>query len=172
MPLRGFRLKGAMGGIYDFSAKNIRGQDVSLSAFQGQVLLIVNTASKCGFTPQYEALQNLYAKHKGNGFSVLAFPCYQFGAQEPGTENEIGEFCASVFGATFPLFAKIDVNGADAHPLYGFLKEQLPGALGTRRIKWNFTKFLVARDGRPVARYAPITPPEKLDAPIARLLQG
>src|SRR5690242_14022711 len=138
---------GAMGGIYDFSAKNIRGQDVPLLAFQDQVLLIVNTASKCGFTPQYEALQNLYAKHKNSGFSELGFPCQQFGAEEPGTENEIGDFCASVFGATFPLFAKIDVNGADAHPLYGFLKEQLPGVLGTQRIKWNFTKFLIARDG-------------------------
>ncbi len=134
--------------VYDFTAKDIRGQDVSLSAFQGKVLLIVNTASKCGFTPQYEALQALYAKHKDQGFSVLAFPCNQFGAQEPEGEAKIGEFCATVFGATFPLFAKIDVNGPGAHPLYNYLKQEQPGLLGIGRIPWNFTKFLIGRDGR------------------------
>ncbi|MGN6149430.1 MAG: glutathione peroxidase [Rhizomicrobium sp.] len=156
--------------VYDFTAKDIRGQDVSLSAFQGKVLLIVNTASKCGFTPQYEALQGLYAKHKDQGFSVLAFPCNQFGAQEPEGEAKIGEFCATVFGATFPLFAKIDVNGPSAHPLYNYLKEQQPGLLGIGRIPWNFTKFLIGRDGKPVARYAPITDPEKIEKPIEKLL--
>jgi glutathione peroxidase len=156
--------------IYDFTAKNLRGQDVPLSDFQGKVLLIVNTASKCGFTPQYEALQTLYAKHEAQGFSVLAFPCNQFGAQEPEGEAKIGEFCASVFGATFPLFAKIDVNGPNAHPLYNYLKQKQPGILGTQRIKWNFTKFLIGRDGNVVARYAPITKPEDIEKPLLKLL--
>jgi glutathione peroxidase len=159
-----------MTGIYDFRAKNLRGQEVSLSDFQGKVLLIVNTASKCGFTPQYEALQTLYAKHEAQGFSVLAFPCNQFGAQEPEGEAKIGEFCATIFGATFPLFSKIDVNGPDAHPLYDFLKQEKPGILGTQRIKWNFTKFLIGRDGDVVARYAPITKPEQIEQPILKLL--
>lgn len=159
-----------MASIYDFTATNIRGQDVPLSDFQGQVLLIVNTASKCGFTPQYEALQSLYAKHKERGFSVLAFPCNQFGAQEPEGEAQIGEFCASVFGATFPLFAKIEVNGPSAHPLYNYLKQEQPGLLGTGRIKWNFTKFLIGRDGQPAARYAPITAPESIEKPLLKLL--
>jgi glutathione peroxidase len=156
--------------VYDFTAKDIRGQEVSLSAFQGKVLLIVNTASKCGFTPQYEALQALYAKHKDQGFSVLAFPCNQFGAQEPEGDAKIGEFCATIFGATFPLFAKIDVNGPGAHPLYNYLKQEQPGFLGIGRIKWNFTKFLIGRDGQPAARYAPITDPEKIEKPILKLL--
>ncbi|HSM94690.1 MAG TPA: glutathione peroxidase [Rhizomicrobium sp.] len=159
-----------MSGVYDFTAKNLRGQEVSLKDFEGQVLLIVNTASKCGFTPQYEALQALYAKHQNSGFSVLAFPCNQFGAQEPEGEAKIGEFCATVFGATFPLFAKIEVNGAGAHPLYGYLKQEKPGLFGIGRIPWNFTKFLIGRDGKPVARYAPITDPGKLEKPIERLL--
>jgi glutathione peroxidase len=159
-----------MTGIYDFKAKNLRGQDVSLADFQGQVLLIVNTASKCGFTPQYEALQTLYAKHQSQGFSVLAFPCNQFGAQEPEGEAKIGEFCATVFGATFPLFAKIDVNGPNAHPLYAYLKQEQPGILGTQRIKWNFTKFLIGRDGEVVSRYAPITAPGDIEKPIEKLL--
>jgi glutathione peroxidase len=159
-----------MSSVYDFTAKSLRGDDVSLSQYQGQVLLIVNTASKCGFTPQYEALQTLYAKHGAQGFSVLAFPCNQFGAQEPEGEAGIGEFCATVFGATFPLFAKIDVNGADAHPLYNYLKQQRPGLLGTQRIKWNFTKFLIGRDGKVAARYAPITKPGDLEKPIEKLL--
>ena len=159
-----------MSGVYDFTARNLRGQEVSLKDFEGQVLLIVNTASKCGFTPQYEALQALYAKHQNEGFSVLAFPCNQFGAQEPEGEAKIGEFCATVFGATFPLFAKIEVNGPGAHPLYGYLKQEKPGLFGIGRIPWNFTKFLVGRDGKPVARYAPITDPEKLEKPIEKLL--
>lgn len=159
-----------MSGVYDFTAKNLRGEDVPLSRYQGQVLLIVNTASKCGFTPQYEALQSLYAKHQRQGFSVLAFPCNQFGSQEPEGEEKIGEFCASVFGATFSLFAKIDVNGPDAHPLYTYLKQEQPGLLGTQRIKWNFTKFLIGRDGSVAARYAPITPPDNIEKPIEELL--
>ena len=159
-----------MGSIYDFTAKNLRGQEVSLSDYRDKVLLIVNTASKCGFTPQYEALQTLYAKHVAQGFSVLAFPCNQFGAQEPEGEEKIGEFCATVFGATFPLFSKIDVNGPNAHPLYNYLKQKQPGILGTQRIKWNFTKFLVGRDGDVVARYAPITAPGDIEKPIKKLL--
>jgi glutathione peroxidase len=159
-----------MASIYDFTATNIRGRDVPLSDFRGQVLLVVNTASKCGFTPQYEALQSLYAKHKERGFSVLAFPCNQFGAQEPEGEVTISEFCASVFGATFPLFAKIEVNGPSAHPLYNYLKQEKPGILGTGRIKWNFTKFLIGRDGQPVARYAPLTAPENIEKPLLKLL--
>jgi glutathione peroxidase len=161
-----------MSSIYDFKPKNLRGQDVSLSEFQGKVLLIVNTASKCGFTPQYEALQSLYTKHERRGFSVLAFPCNQFGGQEPEGEAKIGEFCATVFGATFPLFAKIDVNGANAHPLYDFLKREKPGILGTQRIKWNFTKFLIGRDGSVAARYAPVTNPQDIEKPIEKLLQA
>jgi glutathione peroxidase len=159
-----------MSSIYDFKAKNLRGQEMSLSEFQGKVLLIVNTASKCGFTPQYEALQALYAKHEAQGFAVLAFPCNQFGGQEPEGEEKIGEFCATIFGATFPLFAKVDVNGPGAHPLYNYLKQEKPGLLGTQRIKWNFTKFLIGRDGKVVARYAPITKPEDLEKPIEKLL--
>ena len=159
-----------MSSIYDFKAKNLRGQEVSLSDYRGKVLLIVNTASKCGFTPQYEGLQSLYAKHEAQGFSVLAFPCNQFGAQEPEGEAKIGEFCATVFGATFPLFAKVDVNGPDAHPLFDYLKHEMPGLLGTERIKWNFTKFLVGRDGKVVARYAPITAPGNIEKPIEKLL--
>ena len=159
-----------MSSIYDFTAKNLRGQEVSLSDYRDKVLLIVNTASKCGFTPQYEALQTLYAKHVAQGFSVLAFPSNQFGAQEPEGEEKIGEFCATVFGATFPLFSKIDVNGPNAHPLYNYLKQKQPGILGTQRIKWNFTKFLVGRDGDVVARYAPITAPGDIEKPIKKLL--
>jgi glutathione peroxidase len=160
-----------LSGIYDFEAKTLDGKDLSLAEFQGQVLLIVNTASKCGFTPQYEGLEKLYEKFSGDGFAVLGFPCNQFGQQEPGGESEIGAFCQKNYGVKFPMFAKIDVNGGSAHPLYRFLKHQKPGVLGTERIKWNFTKFLVDRRGDVVARYSPLTKPEGLGAPVTKLLE-
>lgn len=156
--------------VYDFTAKNLAGQDVPLSDFRGQVLLIVNTASKCGFTPQYAGLEELYEKLHPEGLTILGFPCNQFGAQEPGSESEIGTFCQKNYGVSFPMFAKIDVNGADAHPLYQYLKKDRKGLLGTEAIKWNFTKFLIGRDGEPVARYAPQTKPEDLEAPVRKLL--
>lgn len=156
--------------VYDFTAKNLAGQDVPLSDFHGQVLLIVNTASKCGFTPQYAGLEELYEKLHPEGLTILGFPCNQFGAQEPGSESEIGTFCQKNYGVSFPMFAKIDVNGADAHPLYQYLKKDRKGLLGTEAIKWNFTKFLIGRDGEPVARYAPQTKPEDLEAPVRKLL--
>jgi glutathione peroxidase len=160
----------SMSSIYDFSAKSITGNDVPLSDFQGQVLLIVNTASKCGFTPQYEGLQRLYHDLHPKGFSVLGFPCNQFGQQEPGNETEIGHFCATIYGADFPMFAKIDVNGESAHPLYRHLKHEKPGIMGSEGIKWNFTKFLIDRDGTVAARYAPLTKPDELRQPIIALL--
>ncbi len=156
--------------VYDFSATRLDGREESLSAYRGKVLLIVNTASQCGFTPQYAGLQALYEKHAGEGFAVLGFPCNQFGRQEPGTETEIGAFCDTNYRVTFPLFAKIEVNGETAHPLYKYLKDARPGLLGSEAIKWNFTKFLIGRDGEPVARYAPQTKPEELEAPIRELL--
>jgi glutathione peroxidase len=159
-----------MSSVYDFTAKTLQGRDIPLAEFKGKVLLIVNTASKCGFTPQYEGLETLYEKHKAQGFEVLGFPCNQFGAQEPGGEAEIGQFCQSNYGVSFPMFAKIDVNGEEAHPLFRFLKHEKPGVLGTERIKWNFTKFLVGRDGKVVGRYAPLTKPEDLEAPVEKLL--
>jgi glutathione peroxidase len=134
------------------------------------VLLIVNTASQCGFTPQYEGLERLYQNHRDRGFTVLGFPCNQFGAQEPGSAAQIGEFCESNYGVSFPIFAKIDVNGASAHPLYKYLTQAKRGLAGTAGIKWNFTKFLVDRTGHVVARYAPATKPEALEAPVERLL--
>lgn len=156
--------------IYDFSAELISGEHLSLAAFRGQVLLIVNTASQCGFTPQYAGLESLYASRKGRGFSVLGFPCNQFGAQEPGSSDAICEFAESRFGVTFPIFAKVDVNGPAALPLFQFLRNAKAGLLGTTSIKWNFTKFLIGRDGRVVARYAPSTRPERLIPAIDRLL--
>lgn len=158
-----------MSSIYDFHAKTLQGSDVSLRQYQGQVMLIVNTASKCGFTPQYEGLEKLYSQLHDRGLNILGFPCNQFGKQEPGNENEIGQFCQVNYGVTFPMFAKIDVNGDDAHPLYKFLKHEKPGLLGSERIKWNFTKFLVDRAGKVVARFAPMTKPEKIEGPIAAL---
>jgi glutathione peroxidase len=155
--------------VYAFTAKSLSGKDVSLGDFRGQVLLVVNTASKCGFTPQYEGLEKLYEELHPKGLTVLGFPCNQFGKQEPGGEDEIGQFCQVNYGVSFPMFAKIDVNGPDAHPLYRYLKHEKPGVLGGR-IKWNFTKFLVDRAGKVVARYAPTTKPESLAQPIARLL--
>ena len=156
--------------IYEFEAKTIKGEEVPLSNYRGTALLIVNVASRCGFTPQYEGLGNLHEKYKDQGFAVLGFPCNQFGGQEPGAESEIKSFCETNYGVTFPLFAKIDVNGPQAHPLYKFLQEARPGILGTEAIKWNFTKFLVDRNGNPIKRYAPKEKPEAIDDDIKRLL--
>lgn len=158
-----------MSTVHDFKAKNIKGEEVSLSDYKGKVLLIVNTASKCGFTPQYEGLEELYKKYEGK-LEVLAFPCNQFGSQEPGSEEEIQGFCSTTFNTTFPLFSKIEVNGDNAHPLYNFLKSANPGVLGTEKIKWNFTKFLVDKDGKPVKRYAPVTKPKDIETDIEGLL--
>jgi glutathione peroxidase len=156
--------------LYDLSANLLDGQPLSLSRFSGRVLLIVNTASKCGFTPQYAALESLYREYNSRGFEVLAFPSNQFGAQEPGSAAEIGQFCERNYGVSFPVFAKIDVNGSQTHPLYRLLKAARPGLLGMGRIKWNFTKFLVDRAGNVVSRHAPSTPPYKLRKSIEALL--
>lgn len=159
-----------MTAVYDFSAPMINGDQVDLSQYKGKVLLIVNTASKCGFTPQYKGLQGLYEKYKDQGLEILGFPCNQFGHQEPGDSGQISEFCELNFGVSFPLFAKIDVNGDDAHPLYSHLKKAAPGLLGSKAIKWNFTKFLVNRDGEVIKRYAPTDKPESLAEDIEALL--
>lgn len=160
--------------IYDFSAPLLDGRDQSLAQFRGQVLLIVNTASQCGFTPQYAALESLHRTYRDRGFSVLGFPSNQFGSQEPGSDPEIAAFCETRFGVTFPVFAKIEVNGPAAHPLYRFLKQERPGILGilgNGSIRWNFTKFLVNRNGRVTARFGPARKPETLVAEIERLLE-
>jgi len=159
-----------MAGVYDFSVRNIRGKEVKLDAYKGKVLLIVNTASQCGFTPQYKGLETLYQKLSGKGLEILGFPCNQFGAQEPGSEKEIESFCEVNYGVTFPLFAKVDVNGADTAPLYQYLKAAKPGLLGSEAIKWNFTKFLVDRKGHAVERYAPNAEPASLAGDIEKLL--
>lgn len=156
--------------IYDFSATSLSGQPVELSSFKGKVLLIVNTASACGFTPQYAGLEKIYAQFKEQGFVVLGFPCNQFGSQEPGSAPEIGAFCEKNYGVNFPLFEKINVNGNNAHPLYQFLKSQAPGIMGSEAIKWNFTKFLIKKDGAIYNRYAPLTKPEDIVADIQQLL--
>ncbi|MCH1491603.1 MAG: glutathione peroxidase [Luminiphilus sp.] len=155
---------------YDFTATSASGEEIDLSHYAGRVLLIVNTASKCGFTPQYEGLEDLQAQFKDRGFEVLAFPCNQFGGQEPGSEEEIVEFCTTRFSATFPIFAKIDVNGANAHPLYGWLKGEAKGVLGTERIKWNFTKFLINANGEVVKRYGSQTKPAAIAKDIESLI--
>ena len=159
-----------MSAIYDFKANSLLGEEVPMRRFEGQVLLIVNTASKCGFTPQYRGLEDLHRDLNPRGFSVLGFPCNQFGAQEPGSEEEIESFCEVNYGVTFPMFAKIDVNGKNAAPLYEYLKTSRPGLLGSEAIKWNFTKFLVDRKGRVVERYAPKVEPEAIAADIEKLL--
>jgi glutathione peroxidase len=159
-----------MPSIYDFSAKTLDGREISLGEFKGKVLLIVNTASKCGFTPQYEGLEKLHREYGVRGLAVLGFPCNQFGAQEPGDAAEIASFCSLNFNVSFPMFAKIEVNGENTHPLYRFLKEAKAGLLGTEGIKWNFTKFLVDRHGEVVERYAPATKPEDLAKTIDALL--
>jgi glutathione peroxidase len=148
--------------IYQFEAQTIDGETRSLEDYRGKVVLVVNTASKCGFTPQYAGLEALFEKHNGQGLEILGFPCNQFGSQEPGSENEIAEFCQLNYGVSFTMFAKVDVNGDQAHPLYQFLKSTRPGLMGTEGIKWNFTKFLIGRDGKPVERYSPKTKPEDL----------
>ena len=156
--------------IYDCDIKTMDGQDKLLVDYKGKILLIVNTASKCGFTPQYQGLEDLYRRYKDRGFVVLAFPCNQFGHQEPGSESEIQQFCTTRYDVSFPVFAKIEVNGANAHPLYRYLKDEKPGVLGTKAIKWNFTKFLVDRSGHVVGRYAPADKPESLTGDIEQLL--
>jgi len=156
--------------IYEFNAAGIDGQEVDLATYRGKVLLVVNVASKCGFTPQYTGLESLYEKYKDQGFTVLGFPCNQFGAQEPGAESEILSFCSLEYGVTFPLFSKIDVNGPNAHPLYGYLKSAKPGILGTEAIKWNFTKFLIDRNGEPIHRYAPADKPDAIDSDVQAAL--
>lgn len=155
---------------YDFEAESLAGAGVALRKFEGQPLLIVNTASQCGFTPQYKGLEALYRSYQQRGFVVLGFPCNQFGAQEAGSSAEIGEFCETQFGVTFPMFAKIEVNGENAHPLYQWMKKSAPGLLGSERIKWNFTKFLIDRQGLVRSRYAPLTKPEDLLQDIESLL--
>ncbi len=155
--------------IYDFKVHDAKGEEVPMTEYQGKVLLIVNTATGCGFTPQYEGLQKLYDRYNDRGFVVLDFPCNQFGHQAPGTEEEIQEFCTLKYKTTFPLFAKIEVNGKNADPLFDFLKKQKGGFLG-KDIKWNFTKFLISRDGNVVERYAPATKPEKIESDILKLL--
>ena len=159
-----------MPGIHDFEALSIEGKPVPLSRFKGQVLLIVNTASACGFTPQFGGLQKLHEAYGARGLVVLGFPCNQFGAQDPGSNEEIAGFCQRNHGVSFPMMAKVDVNGADAHPLYRWLTAEAPGLLGSKAIKWNFTKFLVGKDGRVLKRYAPQDAPEKLAGDIEAAL--
>jgi glutathione peroxidase len=156
--------------IADFRVKKPNGEMIDLAEKQGKVLLVVNTASKCGFTPQYDGLEKLWQDYGAKGFEVLAFPCNQFGGQEPGTADEIESFCKVNFGLSFPLMAKIEVNGDNADPLYDWLKKEAPGVLGTKGIKWNFTKFLIGRDGKVVRRYAPTDKPESIAKDIEKLL--
>lgn len=156
--------------IYQFSANDTSGQSVDLTTYKDKVVLIVNTASDCGFTPQYKGLQDLYQKYQPEGFAVLAFPCNQFKQQEKGSDTEIKQFCDLRFNIQFLLFSKIDVNGDNAHPLFNFLKSEAPGVLGSKGIKWNFTKFLVNKEGKVVKRYAPTTKPEAIESDIKNLL--
>ncbi|HEY4078315.1 MAG TPA: glutathione peroxidase [Rhizomicrobium sp.] len=156
--------------IYDFSARLLNGEETPLSRWQGQVLLVVNTASACGYTPQYAGLEDLYEQFGGEGLTVLGFPCNQFGGQEPGSSADIADFCARNYRISFPLFEKIEVNGPDAHPLFKYLKSEKAGILGTEAIKWNFTKFLIDRAGAVVSRHAPATTPDDLEEPIRKLL--
>lgn len=158
-----------MSSLQDFSATGIDGSEVDLAAYAGQVVLVVNTASQCGFTPQYQGLQSLHDKYGEQGFAVLGFPCDQFGHQEPGEDAEIAGFCERNFGVTFPLFSKVDVNGDDAHPVFEWLKSEKGGLLGSR-IKWNFTKYLVGKDGQVLGRYSPTTKPEKISSDIEKAL--
>lgn len=156
--------------LYDVKVKDITGKEISLKDYEDKVMLIVNTASKCGFTPQYDGLENLYEKYQDDGLVVLGFPCNQFGGQEPGNSEEIQEFCRASFSIKFPMFEKIEVNGANTHPLYEILKTEAPGLLGSKKIKWNFTKFLVDKKGKNVTRYAPTTTPESLEDDIKKAL--
>jgi glutathione peroxidase len=156
--------------IYEFDAATIDGRLRHLSDLKGHVVLVVNTASQCGFTPQFQGLEALWKKYKDRGLAVVGFPSNEFGGQDPGSNEEIAQFCEMNYGVSFPMMAKIEVNGANAHPLYKWLKEQAPGLLGTQAIKWNFTKFLVGRDGRVIKRYAPNDPPEKIEPDIVAAL--
>jgi glutathione peroxidase len=156
--------------VYDFSAQTTGGKKKSLADYKGKVLLVVNTASKCGFTPQFAGLEEMYEKHKGEGFEILGFPCNQFGKQDPGSNDEIMEFCQLNYGVSFPMFGKIEVNGSGTDPLFKHLKKEAPGALGTERIKWNFTKFLINSDGEVVKRYAPTVKPKDIEKDVKKLL--
>jgi glutathione peroxidase len=159
-----------MSTLGDFSAKRIDGETVSLKDYEGQVVLVVNTASKCGFTPQFTGLEAVFQRFHDKGFVVLGFPCNQFLNQDPGSDSEIAQFCSLDYGVTFPMFAKIDVNGPDAHPLFQHLTQAAPGLLGSKKVKWNFTKFLIGKDGKVIDRYAPTTKPEDLVADIEKAL--
>jgi glutathione peroxidase len=159
-----------MSNIYQFDVPKLGGNSQPMEDYKGKVLLVVNTASKCGFTPQYKGLESLYKEHKDKGLMIVGFPCNQFGKQEPGSDGEISEFCELNYGVSFPMASKIDVNGDSAHPIYTYLKAELPGVIGSKRIKWNFTKFLINRDGKPVKRYAPNVKPEDIAADIKALL--
>ena len=159
-----------MASIYDFTVNDIHGKPVKLDRYRGKVMLVVNTASECGFTPQYKGLEAMYEKLHDKGLEVLGFPCNQFGGQEPGSEKEIAQFCELNYGVTFPMFAKVDVNGNNTAPLYKFLKSEKPGLLGSEAIKWNFTKFLVDRGGSVVARFAPNDTPESIERDVAKAL--
>lgn len=155
--------------FYQFNAKSLQGKDINMKAYEGKVVLVVNTASKCGFTPQYEGLEALYKKFNSKGLVILGFPCNQFGSQEPGNAEEIAKFCSATYGVSFPMFSKIEVNGDKADPLYKYLKKELPGTL-TNDIKWNFTKFLLDRTGKPIKRFAPTVKPEEITADIEKLI--
>ena len=159
-----------MENIYQFSVKNAAGEDVSLEDFKGKNIIVVNVASKCGFTPQYEELQKIYSEGKDQGLVILGFPCNQFGSQEPGTDADIQSFCSMNYGVEFPVFGKIEVNGDNTHPLYKYLKSELPGILGSQKVKWNFTKFWIGSDGTPRKRFAPTDSPEKIWEEIKRSL--
>jgi glutathione peroxidase len=159
-----------MSTLYDFEALTIEGKPAPLSTYKGKVVVVVNTASQCGLTPQYKGLQELYDRYHAQGLEILGFPCNQFGAQEPGTEKEIASFCETSFGVSFPMFSKIDVNGDAAHPLYQWMKDEKPGLLGSKDIKWNFGKFLINREGQVVERFAPTTSPADMSADIEKLL--
>ncbi|MEO6172485.1 MAG: glutathione peroxidase [Arenimonas sp.] len=159
-----------MTNTYDFSARTIDGEDQSLKAYEGKAMLVVNVASKCGFTPQYTGLEKLYKKYEDKGLVVLGFPCDQFGHQEPGNEDEIKNFCSLTYDVTFPMYAKVEVNGNNAHPFWKFLKKEKGGLLGIDAIKWNFTKFLIDKNGEVLKRYAPTDTPEKIEKDIAELL--
>jgi len=156
--------------VHDYSARTIDGEDRKLSDYKGKVMVIVNTASKCGFTPQYKGLETMFREFRGKGLVVLGFPCDQFGHQEPGDENEIKQFCSLNYDVSFPMFSKVDVNGDHAHPLFKYLKNEAPGLLGSRGIKWNFTKFLVDKSGKVVKRYGSIDKPESMIKDIEKLL--
>ena len=155
--------------FYEFEANSLTGKPISMEDYKGKTVLVVNTASKCGLTPQYEGLEDLYKKYKDQGLVVLGFPCNQFGKQEPGNSENIEEFCQVNYGVSFPMFEKIDVNGSSAHPIYKYLKSELGGTLGSA-IKWNFTKFLIDKNGKPVKRFAPITTPDKIESTIKKVL--